>query len=70
MQLNELQLNDIVQWIAVAIILIVVVLTIVRKTLRFQRQLKKHNSPSCNCGCSSCHVSSNCAVTPKHKQPK
>lgn len=46
--------NDVIQWITVGVIILIVVFVIIRKIIRFRRELRQDGPPSCGCGCAGC----------------
>ena len=64
---DAMSLNDLLQWIAVAIILAIVIFTAVRRTVRFRRRLKDGENPDCGC-CDGC--GSHCALADKRIHKK
>lgn len=58
--MTEQTFNDILQWGTVIAILIIVLWRIIRKFMRFNRQMKQGNT-DCSCGCGSC-PESNCTL--------
>ena len=53
--MNDMTLNDMLQWIS-----IIVIVTIVIKTIRFHRSIKKGENIDCGCG--------GCTACPKYKE--
>ena len=58
--MNDMTLNDMLQWISIIVILIIVIVTIVIKTIRFHRSIKKGENIDCGCG--------GCTACPKYKE--
>ena len=58
--MNDMTLNDILQWISIIVILIIVIVTIVRKTIRFHKSIKDGGNIDCGCG--------GCTACPKYKE--
>ena len=48
--------NDLIQWATVVSVIVIAVVVIVRKVLRFRKGLKEGNGPSCGCGCAGCTI--------------
>ena len=49
-----MNISDIIQWAALAVILAIVAVRVVRKVLRFRRSLS--NPEECACSCSGCPI--------------
>ena len=64
----DMTVNDMLQWGAVAVILVIVIATIVCRVLRLRRQIKEGDTTDCGCGCSSCK--SRCDLADIHYRKK
>lgn len=49
-----MDLNDLIQWITVGVIMAIAVIVIVRKVRGFRRSINGEAPPQCGCGCSGC----------------
>lgn len=61
-------LNDILQWSAIVIILIVVAVVLVRKALAMREWSRSRNTDCCNC--SGCPLAANSRACRKQKRKK
>lgn len=54
-----MDMNDVIQWVTIGVIFLIVLVVVIRKMIRFRKELRDGGDPSCGCGCgcSGCRMS-------------
>ncbi|MBD5226076.1 MAG: FeoB-associated Cys-rich membrane protein [Bacteroidales bacterium] len=49
-----MKMDDLLQWIALGAILLIIIVWITRRIIRFRRALTRRDGSGCGCGCDGC----------------
>lgn len=63
---RAMSFNDLIQWIVVGVIVMIALILVARKIIRFRNRVKYGESDSCGCGCAGC--TQDCGIKKKNKR--